>query len=120
MSSTALAPPPAPLDLDHLARATGGEKALEREVLELFLKQSERIIDALAARPAELSTLSHVLNGSARAIGASRVADCATALEEEARRGGDPARSLAELREALVEARSAIEARLGALRSAAP
>jgi HPt (histidine-containing phosphotransfer) domain-containing protein len=113
MSSTVFAP----LDLDHLVRMTGGEEVLEREVLELFLKQSERIVDALAARPAELPTLSHTLNGSARAIGASRVADCAAALEEAARRGGDPARSLAELGEALAEARGAIGARLGRLRS---
>ena len=100
----------APLDLDHLERMTFGEKALEREVLEMFVAQSARLLDALAAKPAETAALAHTLKGSARAIGAFKVAGCAAALET-AGQGGDAA--LAALRDAVAEARSAIEARLG-------
>jgi HPt (histidine-containing phosphotransfer) domain-containing protein len=102
-----------PLDFDHLERMTLGEKALEREVLEMFLAQSCRLLDALAARPAETGALAHTLKGSARAIGAFNVADRAAALEA-AGQDGDQA-ELAALREAVIEARSAIEARLGRL-----
>ena len=115
MPSTALAPDAAPLDLDHLARMTGGEKALEREVLALFLTQTSGLIDALADKSAEVAALSHTLKGSARAIGAFRVADLAAALEDVARRGSDPSRPLAALCAAVAEARGVIEARLGRL-----
>lgn len=101
---------PGPLDFDHLERMTLGEKALEREVLEMFVAQSARLLDALAARPAETPALAHTLKGSARAIGALKVAGCAATLET-AGQGGDAA--LAALRDAVVEARTAIEARLG-------
>jgi HPt (histidine-containing phosphotransfer) domain-containing protein len=98
-----------PLDFDHLERMTLGEKALEREVLEMFVAQSARLLDALATRPAETSTLAHTLKGSARAIGAFKVAGCAATLET-AGQGDDAA--LAALRDAVAEARTAIEARL--------
>lgn len=99
-----------PLDFDHLERMTLGEKALEREVLEMFVAQSARLLDALATLPAETPALAHTLKGSARAIGAFRVAGCAAALET-AGQGDDAA--LAALRDAVAEARTAIEARLG-------
>jgi HPt (histidine-containing phosphotransfer) domain-containing protein len=99
-----------PLDVDHLERMTLGEKALEREVLEMFLAQSSRLMVTLASLPAETAALAHTLKGSARAIGAFDVAERAAALEA-AGQGDDAA--LAALREALAEARSAIEARLG-------
>jgi len=108
------ASPPAadlcPVDFDHLTRMTLGEKALEREVLEMFLAQSNRLLDALASLPAETGALAHTLKGSARAIGAFKVADRAAALEATGQ-GGDAA--LAALREAVTEARGAIEARIG-------
>ncbi len=100
----------APLDLDHLERMTFGEKALEREVLEMFVAQSARLLDALVTQPAETPALAHTLKGSARAIGACKVAACAAALEI-AGQGDDAA--LAALRDAVADARSAIEARLG-------
>jgi HPt (histidine-containing phosphotransfer) domain-containing protein len=98
------------LDLDHLERMTFGEKALEREVLEMFVAQSARLLEALATRPAETAALAHTLKGSARAIGAFKVAGCAATLET-ARQGDDAA--LAALRHAVAEARTAIEARIG-------
>jgi HPt (histidine-containing phosphotransfer) domain-containing protein len=103
-----------PVDFDHLMRVTLGEEALEHEVLRMFLKQTGRLLDnALACSPAEVLTLAHTLKGSARAIGAFRLADSATALEEMACNGGDLAAPLAALEAAVAEARGAIDARLG-------
>jgi HPt (histidine-containing phosphotransfer) domain-containing protein len=102
-----------PVDFDHLKRMTLGEEALEHEVLRMFLKQTGRLLDALACSPAEVLTLVHTLKGSARAIGAFRLADSATALEEMACNGGDLAALLAALEAAVAEARGAIDARLG-------
>ena len=99
-----------PLDFEHLERMTLGEKALEREVLEMFVAQSARLLDGLATLPAETPALAHTLKGSARAIGAFKVAGCAATVET-AEQGDDAA--LAALRDAVAEARTAIEARLG-------
>ena len=112
MPSPPLAPDDGPIDLDHLARMTLGDAALEREVLAMFLTQSARLMGALAALPAEAPALAHTLKGSARAIGASRVADCASALEFALSEAEDPQPSLRELREAVTEACTAIEAML--------
>ena len=110
MPSSPLAADHVPVDFDHLERMTFGETALEREVLEMFVAQSKRLLDALATQPADTSALAHTLKGSARAIGACEVADRADALEAAAQ-GGDA--ELAALVEAVAEARRAIEARLG-------
>jgi len=99
-----------PVDFDHLKRMTSGEAGLEREVLELFLKQTSRLVEALDALPAAAATLAHTLKGSARAIGAFGVADRAAALEVAARGGRDPAEELAALHAAVEEAQAAIEA----------
>jgi HPt (histidine-containing phosphotransfer) domain-containing protein len=109
-------PPPAvddgPIDLDHLRRMTLGDSVLEREVLAMFSKQAERLVGLLAALPPETSAFAHTLKGSARAIGAHRVADRSGELEATIRGGGDPAHALAALDAAVVEARAAIEAML--------
>jgi HPt (histidine-containing phosphotransfer) domain-containing protein len=111
MPASPLAADLCPVDFDHFERMTLGEKALEREVLKMFVAQSSGLLDALAGLPAETGALAHTLKGSARAIGAFKVAARAASLEEAAGQGGDAA--LAALREAVAEARSAIEARLG-------
>jgi len=100
------------VDLDHLERMTSGEKSLEREVLQLFLEQTGGLLDALDALPAQTDALSHTLKGSARAIGAFRVADSAAALEEAAGQGRDLSAELAAVRVAVAEAQTAIEALL--------
>jgi HPt (histidine-containing phosphotransfer) domain-containing protein len=102
-----------PVDFDYLKRMTLGEEALEREVLGMFLKQTKRLLDALACSSAETPVLTHTLKGSARAIGAFRLADRAAALEEIARNGGDLAAPLAALKAAAAEVRDAIDARFG-------
>jgi HPt (histidine-containing phosphotransfer) domain-containing protein len=108
-------PPPlvtgeAPIDVDHLARMTLGDGALRREVLAMFLRQTGDLLVELAARPGEGAALAHTLKGSARAIGAFRVAACAEALEGAIRQGGDPSRALAKLEAMVAEARASIEA----------
>jgi HPt (histidine-containing phosphotransfer) domain-containing protein len=109
MPSPPLAPDDGPIDIEHLQRMTLGDESLEREVLAMFSAQAVRLVGALAALPADGGTLAHTLKGSARAIGAFRVADAASGLESAIQNGGDPSQPLAELKEAVAEARSTID-----------
>ena len=90
---------------------TLGDQALEREVLGIFLAQTARPIGDLLIS-AEPTALAHRLKGSARAIGAFRIAERAAALECAIREGENPSQILIELDHAMAEARSAIEAML--------
>ena len=110
MPSPPLAPGDGPIDFEHLERMTLGDAAIEQEVLTLFLAQSAKLVRTLAAMPADASALAHTLNGSARAIGAFAVGDAAARLEAAIARGFDASAALAELGEAVAEARAAIEA----------
>ena len=77
-----LAPDDRPIDLVHLARATLGDRSLEREVLQLFDRQSALLIARLRnAGPDGVAMITHTLKGSARGIGAWRVARAAEAVE---------------------------------------
>jgi HPt (histidine-containing phosphotransfer) domain-containing protein len=116
MPSPPLAPDDdGPIDSAHLARMTLGDASLEREVLAMFSGQAVGLIDRLAttlpsdAEPSEALALAHTLKGSARAIGAFRVADAAEGLEAAIRHGDDPAQALARLKDAVAEARTAID-----------
>jgi HPt (histidine-containing phosphotransfer) domain-containing protein len=111
MPSPPLVPDDGPIDIAHLKRMTLGDAGLEREVLAMFAGQAARLIEALAALPAEAGEIAHTLKGSARAIGAFFVADAAEALEG-AIKDGEPAQALAELKQAIAQARSAIDAML--------
>ena len=111
MPSPPLVPEDGPIDIDHLKRMTLGDASLEREVLAMFASQAVRLIDALAALPPEAADLAHTLKGSARAIGAFHVADAAEALEA-AIKDGEVSEALAALREAIAQARAAIDAML--------
>jgi HPt (histidine-containing phosphotransfer) domain-containing protein len=117
MPSPPLAPDDGPIDNAHLDRMTLGDIALEREVLAMFSAQAVGLIAKLTALSAasgssESSTLAHTLKGSARAIGAFRVADAAEALEAALRNGDDPSEAMAALKDGVAEARTAIDARL--------
>ena len=90
---------------------TLGDARLEREVLGMFAGQAVRLIEALAALPADAAAIAHTLNGSARAIGAFQVADAAEALEA-AIKDGEPSAALAALQQAVAKARGAIDAML--------
>jgi HPt (histidine-containing phosphotransfer) domain-containing protein len=112
MPSPPLAPDDGPIDIEHLHRMTLGDAGLEREVLAMFSAQAASLVGALAALPADAGALAHTLKGSARAIGAFGVADAAAGLETLIQRGGDPAPALAELGDAVAQARLAIDAML--------
>lgn len=110
MPSPPLVPDDGPIDLDHLRRMTLGDAGLEREVLAMFAAQTVGLIVTLAAVPPEAGVLAHTLKGSARAIGAFAVAEAAASLEAAMQKGDDPAEALAGLRDAVTEARTAIDA----------
>jgi HPt (histidine-containing phosphotransfer) domain-containing protein len=107
---------PAIIDADHLERMTLGDRALEREVLEIFVRQTIIMLERIAgAEPALAAACAHTLTGSARGIGAWRVAQAAEQLEQAAGRSGgqDLDQAVDRLRVATVEASAAISARLG-------
>ncbi len=110
MPSPPLAPGGGPIDFEHLRRMTLGDPAIEQEVLAMFSTQTADLLEQLAALPAESRVLAHTLKGSARAIGAFGVADAAARLETAMARGFDATAALADLREAVIEARAEIEA----------
>jgi HPt (histidine-containing phosphotransfer) domain-containing protein len=99
-----------PIDLDHLSRMTLGERSLEREVLQLFDRQAEMLIARMQGAPAAVvGACAHTIKGSARGIGAWRVARAAEIVELAA--AASPARmkkSVTALRESIREARAAI------------
>jgi HPt (histidine-containing phosphotransfer) domain-containing protein len=102
-----LAPDDRAIDLVHLARMTLGERSLEREVLQLFDRQSSILISRMRGVPrAGVLTLAHTLKGSARGIGAWRVARAAEALEVAAE--ADMGAALDALDVAATEARGVI------------
>jgi HPt (histidine-containing phosphotransfer) domain-containing protein len=110
MPSPPLAPDDGPIDSAHLDRMTLGDASLEREVLAMFSGQAVGLIARLATLPSDVMALAHTMKGSARAIGAFRVADAAEALEAAIRDGDDPAQALVGLKDAVAEARTAIDA----------
>jgi HPt (histidine-containing phosphotransfer) domain-containing protein len=71
------------LDLDHLHHQTMGDRALEREVLNLFVGQVDGIIDLLQSAKSgrERREAAHSLAGSASAIGAFDLARMARRIE---------------------------------------
>jgi HPt (histidine-containing phosphotransfer) domain-containing protein len=110
MPSPPLAPDDGPIDTEHLARMTLGDASLKHEVLAMFSAQAVSLVGALTALPADAGALAHTLKGSARAIGAFAVADAAESLEALIQNGDDPALGLAELKDAVAQARIAIDA----------
>lgn len=88
-----------PVDFEHLARYTLDEPELEREVLGLFCSQSVLLLDQLRAAKSDedWKQAAHSLKGSARAIGAWRMAQAAE--QAEALQGD----GLSELRSARVD-----------------
>jgi HPt (histidine-containing phosphotransfer) domain-containing protein len=104
------------IDEQHLAQMTLGDRALEREVLEIFARQTTLMLGRMSAgRPALAAAAAHTLKGSARGIGAWRVARAAERVEEAvaARRDRKAVTAaIAELDAASAEVRAAIRARL--------
>jgi HPt (histidine-containing phosphotransfer) domain-containing protein len=109
MPSPPLAPDDGPIDIEHLQRMTLGDADLEREVLAMFASQTVSLMCELAAASSDRRALVHTLKGSARAIGAFRVAEAAEFLEVVLQQGDDPSEALDELTDAVAGARTAIE-----------
>ena len=108
---------PAPIDLVHLARQCLGDRALETELLGLFARQAQAIVDSLSQSPPRIgikarADLAHTLKGSALAVGARCVADAAQAYENAAARGTGA--QIAALQIAVDEARRAVASLLAA------
>ena len=78
------------LDLEHLRRQTAGDRALERELLDLFEVQCARLRRLIGEGGPVLgrADAAHTLKGSARAIGAWRLASVADSLEAVLREDG--------------------------------
>ncbi|HET7383216.1 MAG TPA: Hpt domain-containing protein [Pseudolabrys sp.] len=70
------------LDRAHLARMTFNDRSLEQEVLQLFARQAELLMQRIrASEPTAIATLAHTLKRSAAGIGADQVARAAEATE---------------------------------------
>ena len=109
-------PKPAIIDDEHLGRMTLGDRSLEREILAIFARQITLTLNRIAGAEVEqMAAAAHTLLGSARGIGAWRVASAAERLESVASAAAAKAdidAALEELKAAGVEAGAAIYARL--------
>ncbi len=119
-------PAPPAIDLEHLARYSGGDAALEAEVFALFRQQLDIWLRLLKpdGDAEEWAAAAHALKGSARSIGARDLAAACEAAEavraagaaqravaaEEVRRCADAALGFLD--------RHTYKARLAGLRSA--
>jgi HPt (histidine-containing phosphotransfer) domain-containing protein len=103
------------IDEAHLRRMTLGDRQLEREVLQLFVRQTATMLARIVeTEPAKVAAVAHTLVGSARGVGAWRVAEAAERVERAAGAGGDPlGEAISELTASSLEASAAIAARLG-------
>ena len=74
------------IDLEHLARYTGGDVSLNAEILRLFDSQVTDMVGelnaVLAVRDAKRwREITHTIKGAARGVGAHRMGEAAAAAE---------------------------------------
>jgi hypothetical protein len=88
------APKSRPVDLAHLSRYTMGNSAVEREVLELFRRQTRLYFDKLSRAATEDAwrEAARVMKASARGVGAWQILETAEAAESLASTGSESAR----------------------------
>lgn len=96
-----------PVDLVHLSKQSLGDKSLENEILRLFKSQSVLYLDRLqnATTADERRFASHTLVGSARGLGAWKVAQEAKDIEINC----TSARDISGLRRAVEETNAYID-----------
>lgn len=73
-----------PIDFAHLSRQSGGDEALEAELLSLFAEQCARQLVQMADSACTLvqrGHAAHTLKGAAKAVGAWAVAEAADEIE---------------------------------------
>jgi HPt (histidine-containing phosphotransfer) domain-containing protein len=95
---------------------TLGDRGLEREILSIFVQQAALMIGQITCgQLVHIAVAAHTLMGSARGIGAWRVAYAAERLQRALRRGVTArlAEAIDDLRTATLEASAAIVDRLG-------
>lgn len=94
-----------PIDFDHLARQTMGDKDLEIEVLQLFSRNARAALHEMAgADDKAVIATAHRLKGSAQAVGASAVSAAAAVVEDK----GNDSSAIAKLAATIVEAENFI------------
>lgn len=94
-----------PIDFAHLAIQTMGDKSLEAEILQLYMRQARGALQELSlAAEADRAAIAHRLKSAASAVGAFSVAAKAQALETNPQE----AASLAALGSAVIEAENFI------------
>lgn len=102
-----------PVDLVHLSRLTLGNRDLEQEVLQLFIRQSSIYLKRLSEASDKKSwcDAAHTIKGSAKGIGAWKVAEIAEAIErvQKAEAEGETRELLQALSESVEEANAFIE-----------
>jgi len=96
-----------PVDLVHLSKQSLGDRTLETEILKLFLSQSVLYLDRMsnASTKSERRLAAHTIIGSAKGIGAWRVAHSATPHAE----GHNAKAEFGELQNAVAEANAYIQ-----------
>lgn len=73
-----------PIDFSWFDETTGGDRALQKEVLDLFLMQLPQYLEGLHTDdPEEGKAAAHRLRGASQSIGAKSLAAMAKALEYE-------------------------------------
>ena len=99
-----------PVDLVHLSKQSLGDRSLENEILRLFHSQSRLYLNRLenAKTANERRMAAHTVVGSARGLGAWKVAAEAQRVENSCSRACD----VSALRAAVIEANEYIEALL--------
>jgi HPt (histidine-containing phosphotransfer) domain-containing protein len=109
---------PSAIDLEHLANMTLGERSLEIEVLRLFERQAELLLARMReVGPEGVATLAHTLSGSAKGVGAWRVAAAAEATECAVKEHAPLDPAMAGLAASVAEARRAIAGLLDTARN---
>lgn len=98
------------LDRDHLARYTLGDSALEQEVLGLFIGQMPDTMAMLrnSSNQKAWTLAAHTIKGSARAVGAWKLARAAERAESGADRREDWSSLAHDIDEAISEVRARI------------
>lgn len=96
------------LDLDHLARYSGGDGVLEAELFGLLMGQIDACVTALdrARLENDWARAAHTLKGAARGVGAMALGDACAAAEARPL----DAEAAEAVRKAALEARAAMQA----------
>ncbi len=111
VAAPSIAPVEQAIDLTHLARMTLGDASLERELLQLFNRQGEMLLARMDGGDAPLIAASaHTIKGSARGIGAWRIARDAETVEVAAgcADAAEVKVALTRLKASIAEAKAAI------------